>query len=399
MKNILKSALLLLCSVCIFTACEDDNDSNPTLVMPSTFQLNTPAYSQALTDLATSTTLPFTWSQPNYGGFPAAAQYQMQFSLKNSFTTSVAEAQTDESGATVADYVMLDQIYNGCQGTVDAGLLAKGLQQIAGWKESEVPASATVYARLTADYANDTIYSNVVSFKVAPYYVELKDAAPLLWYLVGNCIADGSWGNSPDGVGKTLIPLFTIAGEEYDKATGTGLISFTGFFPEGGQFKLIQTPGSWDTQLNFTNVDDPALVDDLDGDNHNIGFKKAGYYTVKLDTKTNKVYVEAYDGTARTFSQMGMPGGLNGWDTNSNLLTAGETYDGAENHFWYGAFNADADGEVKFAADNGWDFNWGGTDFPYGTGVQGGANIPYKAGSYTVYMNDITGQYMFIANE
>ena len=32
MKNIFKSSLLLLCSVCLFAACADDNDSNPTLV-------------------------------------------------------------------------------------------------------------------------------------------------------------------------------------------------------------------------------------------------------------------------------------------------------------------------------------------------------------------------------
>ena len=33
MKNIFKSSLLLLSSICLFAACADDNDSNPTLVM------------------------------------------------------------------------------------------------------------------------------------------------------------------------------------------------------------------------------------------------------------------------------------------------------------------------------------------------------------------------------
>lgn len=396
MKNIFKSTLLLFCSVCMFVACSDDLDHNPTLVMPSSFTLNTPAYAQAQTDLATSTVLPFTWSQPNYGGFPVAAQYQMQFSLTNSFKTSVAEALADETGQTVADYVMLDQIYNSCKGDVDAALLAKGLEQIAGWKESEVPSSVKIYARLASDYANDTIYSNVVEFNAIPHYVELKDAAPIIWYLVGDCIADGSWGNS--SVTKDLIPLFPIAGEEYDKATGTGKISYTGYFPAGGQFKLVQTPGDWNTQMNYTNVTDAALVDDLDGDNHNIGIKTAGYYTVTVDTKANSISIEAYTNDVKKFSTVGLPGGHNGWDATS-AMTALETFASAENHVWVTTLDLDADNEMKFAADGDWAVNWGATDFPFGTGVQNGSNIPVTAGSYTVVFNDITGQYMFIANE
>ena len=62
------------------------------------------------------------------------------------------------------------------------------------------------------------------------------------------------------------------------------------------------------------------------------------------------------------------------------------------------------DTEVKFAANGDWADNWGPADgsakmFPYGEGVGGGANIPAKAGSYTIFLNDITGQYMFISNK
>lgn len=222
MKNIFKSSLLLLSSICLFAACADDNDSNPTLVIPTTFQLNTPAYAPESVDLSTTSGLAFTWSQPNYGGFPVAAQYQMQFSLNNSFTTSVAEALADESGATVADYVALDQIYNSCKGTVDAAQLAKGLMQIAKWDSDKVPATTAVYARLAADYANSIVYSNVVTINVSPYYVELKDAAPIMWYLVGKNILDGSWSNNP---GVSSLPMFIQSDYAYDKATGEGEIT------------------------------------------------------------------------------------------------------------------------------------------------------------------------------
>ena len=63
-------------------------------------------------------------------------------------------------------------------------------------------------------------------------------------------------------------------------------------------------------------------------------------------------------------------------------------------------FEADAnvgdDEGMKFAADGGWDVNWGAEAFPLGIGVQGGKNIRYKKGTYTVFFNDILGIYYFI---
>lgn len=402
MKNILKSTLLLLCSICLFTACDDDNDSNPTLQQPTTFTLNTPSYAATAIDLATSIEIPFTWSQPAYG-FPVAAQYQLQVSLTDSWTISTDEAAADESGATIADYATIEDIFSQAKGSLNAAKLAKALQQIGRWPIDAVPAVQEIKVRAMSALAGaENVYSNVVTIKAIPYYVELKDAAPVLWYLVGSCIGDGSWGNGADKIGTGLIPLMTIAGEEYDKATGTGKISYTGFFPAGGQFKLIQVPGSWDAQKNFDSfagIDTNLFEGNSDG---NVCIKDgaAGYYTVTLDTKSGDIAIEPYTATEpRVFSSMAMPGGHNGWDAAGNAMNATFTYDSAENHLWTTQLTLDADNELKFAADGAWDFNWGATEFPYGAGTQNGANIPAKAGSYTVFLNDITGQYMFIANE
>ena len=393
MKKIIKSTLMLLCGVCMFTACSDDLSHNPTLLTPSTFTLNKPSYSALNVDLATSKGLDFTWSQPAYG-IPVAAEYQLQFSLTNSFTIPVEEADADETGATKADYVMPDNLYSSCNCTIEPDVLAKGLQKIAQWAESEVPAQQKVYARAISTFAGRTIISNVVEFNVIPYYVELKDAAPVIWYLVGNCIADGSWGNS--SIGKDLIPILPVEGEEYDKATGTGKIAYTGYFPQGGQFKMVLTPGDWGTQMNYENVKSGAeLVTDEDGDNHNIGIKAAGYYMITVDTKANSINIEAYTGAAKTFDSMAMPGSQNGWDPAADAMTALETFDGAENHVWFKELTLSEDCELKFTSNGNWDVNWGATAFPYGTGVSGGKNIPCTAGTYKVIFNDITGQYMF----
>ena len=393
MKDILKSTLLLMCGMGLFAACADDNDSNPTIQQPTTFVLNEPGYASQLIALEFSDGISFTWSQPDYG-FPAEVSYDIQASLSGNFTVSTDEANADESGATIPDYAVVASGVNGGSGTVDPTYLDRNLVQIAQWTQDNIPDSQTIYIRLAASTPGaTTIYSNVVTINAAPFYIALKDAAPELWYLVGECIGDGSWGNSADNIGKAIFPLMTLADETYDKVTGKGVIAYTGFFPGGKGFKLVQIPGKWDDQWG---AGDAGYVKN-DGGSGNITVPSDGYYTVKLDTKNDVLTIEPYEGAPRAFTSMGMPGGYNGWDVNSNLMTAFDTY-GGENHAWSATFEAGEDGELKFAANGGWDFNWGAASFPYGQGTQNGANIPYAAGSYKVFLNDITGQFMFIEN-
>ena len=393
MKDILKSTLLLMCGMGLFAACADDNDSNPTLQQPSTFVLNEPGYAALTVDLETSTGLTFTWSQPDYG-FPAEVSYDIQASLSGNFTVSTDEANADESGATIPDYAVVASGVNGGSGVVDPTYLDRNLVQIAQWTQDNIPTTQTIYIRLAASTPGaTTVYSNVVTINAAPFYIALKDAAPELWYLVGECVGDGSWNNSAGGIGTAIFPLMTLADETYDKVTGKGVIAYTGFFPGGKGFKLVMIPGKWDDQWG---AGDAGYVKN-DGGSGNITVASDGYYTVKLDTKNDVLTIEPYDGTPRAFTTMGMPGGYNGWDVNANLMNAYDTY-GGENHAWSATFEAGEDGELKFAADGAWDFNWGAASFPYGQGTQNGPNVPYAAGSYTVFLNDITGQFMFIEN-
>ena len=159
---------MLLSMALVFTACEDDRDSNPTLVQPSSFTLNNPV--NTLVDLANSTGIPFVWSQPDFGGWPAACEYQLEVSPTNEWTVSTDEAAADTTGATIANYSVLKSIYASCSGDMLAVELNKALNRIGMWEEDAVPQKQTVYVRCRAITSGaQPVYSNVVSLDVNPY--------------------------------------------------------------------------------------------------------------------------------------------------------------------------------------------------------------------------------------
>ena len=96
-------------------------------------------------------------------------------------------------------------------------------------------------------------------------------------------------------------------------------------------------------------------------------------------------------------------GGFNGWpgnDTKGFVMTQVKKAP----HNWYsGEFVLDADTELKFRANANWSVNWGAdvdvTTDKSGQATQNGSNIKVPAGTYNVYFNDITGQFVFVTVE
>ncbi len=383
MKTLYKSIFALACGIFLFASCDDDLSNNPTLQEPTTFKLNTPSYAAQDIDLARSSQMTMTWSQPDYG-FPAAVVYQLQFSLNDKYVVSTSEALNDATGTLVADYETLDAVFKECKAEVSSSQLAATLQRLANYEEGKLPENQKVYARAMAVLNGDTIYSNSVSFSVIPYYVELKDALPLVWYMVGGCIGNGTWSNDPSSIGTGLIPMFVKAGESYDKVTGKGKIEYTTYFPAGGEFKIVKTPGNWDYGICNGFVlrnggDDPG----------NIVVGAAGIYTIILDTESETCTMEKYDGTPSVYTTMTLSG--TAVENGSIDMTAVETYSGAENHIWRAEVTL-GDGKVKFISGS---TEWGGDSFPYAVATTTGNEITVKAGTYMVLFNDITGAFQF----
>jgi len=394
MKKIFLSTLMLLSMALVFTACEDDRDSNPTLVQPTSFTLNNPV--NTLVNLAASTGIPFAWSQPDFGGWPAACEYQLEVSPTNEWTVSTADADADTTGTVVANYATIKTVYASCSGNMLTEELNKALNKIAKWEEGNVPEKQTVYVRCSAVTAGaQKVYSNVVSLDVNPYYVDVSTEVSdeiQLWYLIGACIGDGSWSIGGD-VGVAMIPMYPVYKD--DGSVVPGEIQYVGYFPADQGFKLIQVPGSWDAQWG---QGDAGYVKN-DGGSGDIKLPADGYYMIHLNTATDELTIEPYVLAVGVYNQIAMPGNYQGWDTGSDLMNPMSTLDNVENHDWYLKSVTYEETTLKFAADNSWDVNWGGKGFPHGLGTQGGPDIAVPAGTYNVYFNDILGTYSFVPAE
>lgn len=194
MKNIIKSALLVVMSLTLMTACSDDNDSNPSIQTPTEFKLNTPALVNTPIDLANSSKIMLTCSQPNYG-YTASVQYTVQVA-------------TDEN---MTDAVELSETSNSAKVAIDAASLASTLTNIyvqKGKTEADFPMDVKAYFRLKANIVTSNgnvvegteILSNVVSLNNIHLLFSLPPVnLPKNVYVVGN-FCDWKWDNCFDMV-------------------------------------------------------------------------------------------------------------------------------------------------------------------------------------------------------
>ena len=410
--------LVLFAATSLFTACADDRDSNPTLVQPTEFVLNTPVYANQLLDLRTSKHVSLTWSQPNVTdkGAPLAGVgfYAIQVSKNGKFTASVAEAAADKTGKTVADYIELEEKYFSTAVDVNAEALDKAINTLFAWEsEDNMPAKQELHLRVYAHFAGTnapledgsvSIASNVVKVQVAPYYIELSDAPVALNYIVGQDVA-GSWSNNVADAGKGLLPFFPIANANYDKKTGLGSVSYTGYFADKAEFKVFSPKYSadgksfaWDyAYVGVEGTPGTARYRDGGDDGPNITAPKAGYYTIVIDNvKHTFTMTEATEIDETEKGSIGIVGEFSSWD-NDVVMTAASTAANGKNHVWTAELKLEKASEVKFRANAKWDLSWGSaTVLPYGVATKGGPNMKLKKGTYKVYFNDLTGQYNFI---
>ena len=403
MKNRLLLGALLISTASLFTACSDDNDSNPSLIQPTGFKLNTPAYVNETVDLKATDEMQLSWSQPQYttDNAPLLVTYEVQVSPANSFTVSVAEAEADESGQTVADYAALARTTTQCTYSMLAADLDKALMQIKRWSADEMPYEQTAFVRINAFIDENgtrlnSVVSNTIELKFNPYYIELKDAAPIMWYLVGNNILDGAWSNKP---GESSLPMFLQSDYSYDKATGAGEITYLNYFTTDG-WKIQPEDFNWDLGFMSGGEANTAVFRDGAGDAGNIWCDPEGYYLVTVNTGTNVCTIKQQDITPKVYDQICMAGSFNDWG-DTNMTPANKS---GENHVWTYIMEVPAGETVqmKFKIAGSWDTNWGygaadGDVNTCGKGSLNGPNIGVAEGTWVIVFNDITGEFSIIA--
>lgn len=414
--------MMLIATAAALTSCENDRGSNPTLIAPTSFVVNNPAIGDGAVDLQKSSGINLTWSQPVFttDNAPVIANYEIQISPSGNFSQKFDDAADDNTGA---DFIALDETYTECSADIPTEAIDKAVEKVLGWDDpSLLPATQDVSLRVRA-YVKDagmnerqSIVSNIVKFTAVPYYIELKDAPIVMWYLVGNMFG-GKWGSD---IGNTALPMFMDPSYDYDKKTGTGNIVYTNYFITGAfdntagnesstaGFKIQPSDFNWDLGMTGDNGAFNKIIFRNKGDDGgHIVAGENGYYKITMNTANNSATMEKLDITPAKYDKICLSGDFNGW-ADTDMLPYNK--DGVENHAWYYVFEisqADIDAagkstaEFKFKIAGSWDTNWGAGAYNgevnyRGTCTGGGSNLGLPAGKYCISFNDITGEFSIV---
>ena len=273
MKKIFKFMLLpALVLPLLFTSCDEDRDSNPTLDLSHLaegFVLNRPALAENNTyDLNSAKSLVLTCSQPNYGNAPYAVKYYAQVSIDPTFVSD--PAATHEELATYAENASSLEF-----NASEANNAVVSLFQAAN-PDTSVPEEMPIYIRLRAVISgtlNQTLgetYSNVITLPSVKATYEAPDAK-----FTDNLFLIGSSIQTPWQSWKPIPKVYGLEGNYY------GVI----YLPAGGEFK-------WGTENNdyrginrLKEINDEAGAEISAGEEQNIKVANAGWYTLHFKGK------------------------------------------------------------------------------------------------------------------
>ena len=256
----------------LFTSCDEDRDSNPTLDLSHLadgFVLNTPALAENNTyDLSSAKNLVLTCSQPNYGGVPYSVTYYAQVSIDPTFvsdaTVNHVELATPSSDASSLEFIASE---------VNDAVVS--LYKAAN-PDASVPEEMPIYIRLRAvirvtasSYFGET-FSNVITLPSVKAVYQAPDAKfPDNLYLIGSSI------QTPWQSWKAIPQVQGVNGNYY------GII----YVPAGGEFKWGTENNDYRGYNRLKEINDPDGAGISAGEEQNIKVANAGWYTLHFKGK------------------------------------------------------------------------------------------------------------------
>lgn len=247
-------------------------------------------------------------------------------------------------------------------------------------------------------YAGDPIYTATNSLVIngegtfeitfdARNFTYTVTRSEAMYYLVG---AMNIWTESTQNM------LYTQGGNVY---------SYTTLWEGDANLKIWDSKslGDWNACWGAQTDGDPSESGSLV--NTSAGAIKAPVagelYTFTMDMNTQTyAWTQVDPATVTDYDYVSLIGGFNNWDENGTEVDLAEVAP----HNWYGVMTLEADGELKFRANHGWDVSWGCADksVPLGDSYYlpiGDDNITVSAGTYAFYLNDITGEWSIVRQE
>lgn len=353
-------ALLLLAA----GSCADENlgpvlPDRSSFVAPSLKNSPTGTPTELLIQNAGNVYEEFQWDKSSYG-VQLSVNYVLEVDDSEDFDSPQELVSTSSASAAVT----VEDINN--------AMLALGLP---AFEESTVHLRVrSVINGLTTDpdkgYDNEPLYSQLIE-RTATTYQSSE---------CGNFCTVGIIGSASPGGWDVDSDLRLADATKVDKSTWT-----TTLYLNTGAVKF-RALDDWTTNWGSTGF--PAGTGTQNGSD--IPISTAGYYKVTFNDQSGD-----YTFVALTTPELptvgiigsGTPGG---WDNDTDL-----TKSAGNPHVWTGVITF-TEGAAKFRANNDWAVNWGTDTYPSGFGIGNGADIPVKAGTYSVWFNDATGEYFIM---
>jgi len=319
----------------------------------------------------------FVWNEVDFD-VQTPINYELQGSASESFDsyTVLGDVATTNVSVTVASMLEL---------AAEAGLDNDA--------ETDLPNTGNLYFKVRAYAGSDAgnvveQTSEVLTLTVLLPEGDTEGPSYKEFYLVGDATAAG-WQNNNNNT-----PLFR-------DFANINVYYYTGRFKGGADvegFKLLEIKGEWQPQWGL-DAGTFTSSETLGGDPSAFGVATDQYYSLMVNREDFTYSFEAYDASAAPiYDVIGIVGAGTsvGWPGDDNPTPDIKmTNSDFDKHIWQANDVVLTDGPLKFRANLAWDVNWGGGEsFP--SGIANGDDIMAKAGTYTVWFNDLTGRYTFI---